>query len=399
MKSQEKFKDLKKPEVFRFIEDNLNTPVPKLILSGSPFKSIDVKHLVNQIVGKKKAIKKLPTWFKHQEIIYPPKLNLEQTSSEITANHKSKSISGTRLIDLTGGFGVDDYYFSKRITELTYTELNSDLFEIARHNFKILSLENVQSHHVDSIAYLRQVHFKYDWIYVDPSRRTKSKKVFMLKDSLPNVLENKDLLRDKSKNLMIKTSPMYDIEMGYKELSGIKELHIVSVKNEVKELLWIIDWRTVNSRTIKLYNYDSHRRYSFQKMDHDKLQSHLVSRSKYENYLYEFNSSIMKSGLFDHFAAKYGLGKLEKNTNLYTSNILISSFPGKIFEIQSVDSINFKNLKKEYKGTYVNIISKNIKISTENLRKKLNCKTGGDTDYLIFAKTTEGHRLIKAKKL
>lgn len=399
MKSEEKFKDLKKPEVLRFIEDNLHTPVPKLILNGSPFESIDIKLLVNQVVGKKKAKKKLPTWFEHDEIIYPPKVNLEQTSSEITANHKSKSINGTRLIDLTGGFGVDDYYFSKRITELTYAELNSELFEIARHNFKILSLENIKSHHGDSIAYLRRVHFKYDWIYVDPSRRTKTQKVFLLRDSLPNLLELQALLRDKCRNLMIKTSPMYDIEMGYKELSGIKELHIVSVKNEVKELLWIIDWRAVNSRTTKLYNYDSLKRYSFQKIDNDKVQSHLVSLSKCENYLYEFNSSIMKSGMFDHFATKYSLGKLDKNTNLYTSNVLISSFPGKIYEIKTVDSINFKNLKKEFKGKYVNIISKNIKISTENLRKKLNCKIGSDMDYLIFAKTIGGHRVIKATKI
>lgn len=399
MKSEDEFEKLSSQEVIQFIEDNLTTPIPELVLKGSPFESVEINLLVNQILGKTKARKKLPTWFKNDRIVYPLKVNLEQTSSEITSIHKSKFISGKKLIDLTGGFGVDDFYFSKRITELTYVELNQELFEIAKHNFKILASENIKCHNTDSIDYLKKIDFKYDWMYVDPSRRNKNRKVFLLRDSLPNLLEHQEFLKEKSYNLMIKTSPMYDIEMGYKELSGIKELHVISVKNEVKELLWIIDWRVKNNRTMRLFNYDSHKKYSFQKVEKALIQNDEVSLSNCQNYLYEFDSSIMKSGLYDELAHKYNLSKLEKNTNLFTSNLLITSFPGKIYDVDNVDSINFKKLKKDFKGKFVNIISKNMKISTENIQKKLNCKTGSDSDYLIFAKSIEGNKVVRARKI
>lgn len=399
MKLEDKFKALSKPEVIQFIEDNLTTPIPKLILKGSPFESISINFLANQITGKNKARKKLPTWSKNKSIVYPHKVNLEQTSSEITANHKSKLVSGEKLIDLTGGFGVDDFYFSKRVNQLTYVEINQELFEIARQNFHAFTFTNIECHHTDSIDYLKTADFKYDWIYVDPSRRNKNQKVFLLKDSLPNLLEHQKLLKKKSNNLMIKTSPMYDIEMGYKELSGIKELHVVSVKNEVKELLWIIDWRAENSRIMKLFNYDSFKKYSFQKIKPNFISNDTISYSESKKYIYEFNSSIMKSGLYDFLACKYNLSKLEKSTNLYTSDLQLVSFPGKIYQVESVNSINFKNLKKEYKGRFVNIISKNIKVTTDKIQKKLNCKIGSDMDYLIFTKTIEGNKVIKATRL
>ena len=197
---------------------------------------------------------------------------------------------------------------------------------------------------------------------------------------------------------MIKTSPMYDIEMGYKELTGIKELHIISVKNEVKELLWIIDWRSANTKVIKMFNYESSKRYSF---NQSKKQVNIdeIKLNKCQNYLYEFNSSIMKSGLYDQLAIKYNLFKLDENTNLYTSDSLLKSFPGKTYKIDSVEPISYKKLKNEYKGKFINVISKNIKLSTLNLQKKIGFKTGTETDYLIFAKTIEGNRVIRATKV
>lgn len=399
MKLEDEFQKLSRPEVIQFIEANVSTPVPNLALKGSPFDDIEIDLLINQIVGKNKARKKLPTWFQTKDIVYPPKVNLEQTSSEITADHKSKLVSGEKLIDLTGGFGVDDFYFSKRIKELTYTELNPDLYKMASHNFKVLGLNNIQAYQTDSIEYLKKIEAKFDWIYVDPSRRNENQKVVLLKDSLPNLLDYQELLKNKSKNLLIKTSPMYDIEMGYKELQGIKELHIVSVKNEVKELLWVVDWRPANSRNIRLFNYESQKKYTYQKVNSDFFQNEVISTSECQNYLYEFNASIMKSGFYDHLALKYKLEKLERNTHLYTSSLLINSFPGKIYQIESDDSINFKKLKKDYKGKFVNIISKNMPMSTKAIQKKLSCITGTDCDYLIFTKTLQGYRVLKATKI
>ncbi|MFO7744778.1 MAG: SAM-dependent methyltransferase [Psychroflexus sp.] len=398
MNLEERYKKLADTEVIQFIEENIHTPVTSLVLRGSPFESLDINFLVNQIVGKKKAKKKLPTWYKNPKIIYPPKVNLEQTSSEITALHKAKITEGNTLIDLTGGFGIDDYYFSKKIDKITYIEINSELFKIAKFNFKTLSANNIQCINWDSLEYLKDTNHKYNWIYIDPSRRNENQKVFLLKDSLPNVLKNKLLFENKSQNLMIKTSPMYDIEMGYKELSGIKELHIISIKNDVKELLWIIDWREVNSRVIKMYNYDSGKRYSYSTLDKG-LNHNDISLNNCQKYLYEFNSSVMKSGLYDSMASKYKLSKIEKNTNFYTSNSKINSFPGKTYIVKNNESINFKKLKRNYKGKYINIICKNIKITTSKIQNKLNCKIGGDKDYLIFSKTIEGNRVIEASKL
>lgn len=399
MKSEDDYKKLSSPEVIQFIEENLNTPIPTLVLKGSPFDSIEINLLVNQIIGRNKAKKKLPTWYRNQKIIFPPKINLEQSSSEITARHKSKFIEGEKLIDLTGGFGIDDYYFSKKVSELTYSELNSDVFEIAKYNFNVLSVKNIVCHNQDSIKLLQDSNHKYNWIYLDPSRRNKNQKVFLLKDSLPNLLEHQKLLKEKSFNVMIKTSPMYDIEMGFKELSGIKELHIISVKNEVKELLWIIDWRSTNQKMIKMFNYESLKRFTFNQVIKEANNDNEVKINTCQDYMYEFNSSIMKSGLNDHFALKYNLFKLNENTHLYTSKLLLKSFPGKIYKIESTESINYKKLKKMYKGKFINVISKNFKLSALHLKNKIGFKTGTDTDYLIFAKTIEGNRVILATKL
>lgn len=400
MKSEEvKFKELTKPEVIEFVKNNNQTSISKLILKGSPFNHIDIKSIVNQIVGKQKSKKKLPFWYKHDCIIYPPKLNLEQTSSEITAYHKSKFIEGHQLLDMTGGLGIDAYFFSKKIKSLIYLEMNTELYQISKHNFKVLNANNIEMFNQDSIRFLSESNQIYDWIYVDPSRRNRNEKVFKLNDSLPNVVEHLDLIESKSKNFMIKTSPMYDIEMGLRELKGVKEIHVVSVNNEVKDVLWILDWRIKNNRTIKVYNYKSDKRYSYTCGIKEENQKKDIELTTDLRYLYEFDSGIMKAGLNDGLALRYGLKKLELHTHIYTSDTKVLSIPGKIYKVEASNSINFKKLKKQLKGKQVNLISKNFHLSTTALQKKLNCKIGSDTDYLFFVKTLEGNKVIEAQRV
>jgi len=399
MSSEDKYKELSTPDVIKYINENLKTPIPKLILKGIPFKSIEKDLIINQITGKNKARKKLPIWYKNDKIIYPPLLNIEQTSSEITAHHKSKFISGPSMIDLTGGFGVDDVYFSKKVGVLHYVEMNNDLAEIACSNFEALSCNNIEVNSEDSIKRLKEDQQTYEWIYIDPSRRNKNEKVFLLKDSLPNILDHQSLLKQKSRFLMIKTSPMYDIEMGFKELNGVKELHIISVKNEVKELLWVIDWREKNTRDIKLYNYQSKKVFSYSRVNKTENNTHEIELSPILKYIYEFNSSVMKSGYYDLLGNIYRLKKIETNTHLYTSNTYVKGFPGKIYLKEETENINFKKLKKRYSGAYINIIAKNIQLSTKVILQKLNCKIGGQTDYLIFIKTISGNKVIRAKRI
>ena len=227
------------PKVQEFIQDQLGVSIAKLALQKNPFPEIDWLTILNQIEAKTKSREKLPTWFSTKAIIYPSKLSIEQTSSERTAEYKSSLITGKSLIDLTGGLGVDDYYFAKKINKITHCEINTDLSEIVGHNFKQLGVTNIECIAGDSLTTLQSTTEKWDWMYIDPSRRNDAKgKVFILKDCLPNVPENLDFYFEKSDAILIKTAPLLDIAAGLSELQNVKTIHIVAIENEVKELLW-----------------------------------------------------------------------------------------------------------------------------------------------------------------
>jgi 16S rRNA G966 N2-methylase RsmD len=175
-------------QIQKFIDDNLGSDLSALAFKKNPFPELDWKILLNQIETKAKAKDKLPTWFANKAIIYPEKISFEQTSSEITANYKSKLVAGNILLDASGGFGVDDYYFSKTIQQVYHCEMNQELSEIVSHNFHSLNVANCSCIVGNSTEILEKLNQKLDWIYVDPSRRNQTKgKVFILKDCSPNV--------------------------------------------------------------------------------------------------------------------------------------------------------------------------------------------------------------------
>ena len=230
------------PNVQQFISDHLNTDISKLIFKGSPFNNITIQEIATQIVSKKKSEKKLPTWFQTENIYYPPKVNIEQTSSEVTAKYKSSIISGDSLIDITGGFGVDAYFFAQKCKEVTHCELNTKLSTIVNNNYQQLKINNIKLFSGNGIDFLKKTTKTFDWIYIDPSRRNETNnKVFLLKDCLPNVPENLNFLFSKSKNILIKNSPILDISKTIEELNFVKEIHIIAVNNDVKELLFILE--------------------------------------------------------------------------------------------------------------------------------------------------------------
>ena len=224
-----------------FIKNNKDSDISTLLLKGIPFKDVNANELIEQIEARKKSEFKLPKWFNTDNIYYPNKLNIEQTSSEITARYKSNLMYGNTIIDITGGFGVDCFYFSKQFENVTYCEINESLSEIVNYNNKILDVENIETLNTDGVTYLNTSKKQFDWIYADPSRRHDSKgKVCFLHDCLPNIPENLDILFDYSNNIIIKTSPLLDISIGIDELKYVKSIHIIAVNNEVKELLWIL---------------------------------------------------------------------------------------------------------------------------------------------------------------
>lgn len=368
--------------------------ISALVLSGSPFDGISAQELAQQVQSKRKAKIKLPTWHSKKEIYYPPTLNLEQTSSETTALYKSNLVSGDSLIDLTGGFGIDDYYFSKRINKVIHCELNTDLSTIATHNFKILGSKNIKTYTGNGLNILKD-QSSVDWIYIDPSRRHDIKgKVFFLEDCLPNVPDNLDLLFQKSNNILLKTSPLLDLQIGINALKNIKEIHIVAVNNEVKELLWILN--KTNKEDIKIVTINilksGNQTFSFIQKEEAEQPFTIGEPIK---YLYEPNSAILKSGGFLSISAAFKIKKLHLHSHLYSSDQIID-FPGRKFEILAVYPYQKKILSKTGISK-ANITTRNFPESVASLRKKHKIKDGGDI-YLFFTTDHSNNKIVIACK-
>lgn len=379
------------PEIQEFINSNIGVSISKLALQKNPFPSVEWISILNQIAAKAKAKDKLPTWFSAQNIIYPSKISIEQTSSEITALHKSLIVSGKNLIDLTGGFGVDDYYFSKKIKNVAHCEINEELSSIVNHNFKQLHIENIKCYKGDSTEILLNLDIKWDWIYIDPSRRNDIKgKVFMLKDCLPNVPENLDFYFEKTDSILIKTAPILDISAGISELDHVKTIHIIAADNEVKELLWELRRSYSGSIAIKTINIAKEKAETFEfNLDDTHLEPIFGFPQK---YLYEPNSAIMKSGGFDQVGLFYELDKLQKNSHLYTSDQLIS-FPGRIFEIEKCIPYSKNEMKQHLENQKANITTRNFTDSVESIRKKWKIKEGGNL-YCFFTTDQNNSKIV-----
>ena len=378
-------------KVQEFIDVNLRLDTNGLILKKSIFIEVSNKELAEQIIAKLKCKDKLPTWFGLESGLFPVKISIEQTSSEETAKYKASLISGKNIVDITGGFGVDDFYFSRNFESIIHCELNPELSEITEHNFKELGVGNCTFFAGDGLVLLQNSEEKFDWIYLDPSRRSDVKgKVFLLKDCLPNVPDNLELLFLKSNNVMMKTSPLVDISQGISELKGVKEIHVVAVKNEVKELLWILEKESSGDILIKTVNLIGEDKQEFE----FALSSEGNQDPKYSlplNYLYEPNSAILKSGAFNQVSVQLELFKLNKHSHLYTSQDLIP-FPGRSFEIKEVIPFQKKVLKKRFGGSKTNITIRNFPKKVDELRKDLNIKDGGDV-YLFFTTNRTGEKV------
>lgn len=376
-------------DVQKFIKENSCLNIPELILKGSPYQKVSIQEIAQQIIGKQKASKKLPTWFLTDFIIYPPKLNLEQTSSEITANYKANLVSGKICVDITGGFGVDTFYFSKQFQKVVHCEIDEELSKISKHNSIQLKANNIDYYVKDGIDFISSTNQKFDCIYVDPSRRNQSNgKVFLLEDCSPNIPENISVLLEKSETVIIKYSPMLDIQNGIESLQNVKQVHVIAVENEVKELLFLLHRNFDKATEIKTINFKKNQ---VQRFDFFKNKQCKVTYSNALIYLYEPNAAILKSGAFLEISEKYKLHKLHQNTHLYTSNKKID-FPGRVFKIQEAinfDKIAFKNLK----NLKANVTTRNFPLSVDQIRKKLTLKSGGDL-YLFFITDIHNNLMI-----
>jgi len=383
------------PETNRFINENSDADVLQLALLSNRFPNVDMPLAIRQIHGKQKIKSKVPLFYATENFLYPAQLSLEQASSETTAGYKASICNGNTLVDLTGGFGVDCYFMSGQFKQTVYVERQEKLCGLAIHNFKILNRNNIKVIHSETEKYLLEIEHA-DWIFIDPARRsTAGKKVVLLSDCEPDISKIYPQLLEKASRIMIKLSPMMDISTAIRDLPNIYEIHIISIENECKELLLILNQSNQNDILVKTINYRKNKENQlFDYLLNEESGAEVTMAIQLEKYLYEPNASIMKSGAFRKTGNRFHIHKLHKNTHLYTSNVLIPEFPGRIFEIKG----QWGNSKKELKELGIkipkaNISIRNYPVPVEELRKKLKVRDGG-TIYLFACTTNDDQKVI-----
>ena len=388
------------PETLRFIEENSRADVRSLALQAKKYPQVDMAMAVVQIAGRQIAEVKVPSWCQVEGLLYPKHLSMEQCSSEATAIYKAGLVEGDAFADLTGGFGIDCSFLSRKFKQADYVERQAELCELARHNFPLLGL-NIGVHNEDGVEYLKRMQ-PVDCLFLDPARRDgHGGKTVAISDCEPDVSALEELLVEKAKKVMVKLSPMLDLSLALKTLKYVREVHIVSVNNECKELLLILQKSSVSSEVAIHCEHivnAQHQHYTFtQEQEHT---SDCPLATEVGAYLYEPNASILKAGAYRSLTQTYEVKKLHASSHLYTSSCFIEDFPGRRFQVEAVSGFGKKGLKDFLQGMdKANLTIRNFPSSVAELRKRLKLKEGGE-DYL-FATTLadESKVLIKCKKV
>ncbi len=379
------------PEVQQYLRDHENGDVKALVLKHKMILGVPAAVIADQISGRKKAKEKIPSFYE-SPIVYPPGINLEQSSSERTATFKAKVLmralpSCKRLIDLTGGFGVDSYFLSKVFKSIQYVEPNQGLLEIVKRNHHSLGALNITHHNSTAENFLAEED-EASIIYIDPSRRSETKKVFAFADCEPNITVLQDQIFKYTDFLLVKASPMLDIKQGMSELNFVQQVFVVSVDDEVKELLFLCRKDFAGEAMINAINMakDASESFSFNFSNEASAPSEF---SDPKNYIYEPFSSILKAGAFKSVAREYRLEKIQVNTHLYTSTDLVHDFPGRIFKVMSEVKPDKKHVTKFFPDLKANAVTRNYPLSVDELRKKTGLKDGGENYLLAFSGQTK----------
>ena len=430
-----------------FIRQHQDDDVRQLAFLGSKYPEVDMPFALDQIRGRKMARVKLPRWASLEGIIYPPHISMEQCSSESTALYKAElaarllglpaSSSGTEMkaeseiefVDLTGGFGVDFSYIAARLgVKSMYVERQAHLCEAAKENFGRLGLKNAIVKNGDGIEVLHSFLPKKDdaastddslgitydqplsllktklglkLIFIDPARRDDAgNKVVSLKDCTPDVTVLQEEMLSKADYVIIKLSPMLDWHRAISELSHVREVHIISVNNECKELLLVLSARNMGGN-LRIYCVNDAQSFVCDEMDMESSSVKIAPSTLEEmQYLYEPNASLMKAGCFGVLSDRYDARMLSKNSHLFVSQAPIEAFPGRSFRIIAISSFNKKELKRHLSGiTKANIATRNFPLSVAELRKRLKLKDGGETYIFATTLSDESHVLVITEKV
>jgi len=375
-----------------FMQEHQRHDAAQLMLKAHRYPHLPMLELVQQLQARQKAAAKLPTWAAHADVVFPVALSVEQSSSEATAAFKASLVQGELLIDLTGGFGVDSLYFAKRFTQVVHVEQNSVLQEVARYNFNLLQARNIQSINTTAETFLQDFEGKANVLYLDPARRSGgNEKLHLLQDCEPDVLRLLPLLFSKANTVLLKASPMLDIDLALEQLLHVVKLWVVAVQNEVKEVLYLLQPEAPQPAqaeriAINLLPNASPQQLTFTKAVEEAAE---VNYTDPQEFIYEPNAAILKAGAYRYLGQHLHLDKLHPNSHLYTSAILLTNFPGRTFRCTGVSRYSKKELLRQLPDRQANITVRNFPESVAEIRRKTGIKEGGDT-YLFF--TTDRHQ-------
>lgn len=377
----------------KFIRDHQNHNPADLMLSQKGVPGVLLRELVLQIKAQAFVRIKIPSWFNTPRLIYGESKSLEQCSSEQTAVYKSQLISGNQLVDLTGGLGVDSFFLGKNFKKVTYVEKDPLLYKLADHNFEALGVDNIKVVHGDALEVLPKLAGPNDFIYLDPDRRPGNLRRFRLDEcqpALPGILPQ---LWTNTGRIMLKLSPMLDLQEVCKILGNVQQVHVISVKNDCKELVYILEHGfngPVQFTAVNLFSGGAVQSFSYQQGEETTGPTQYSGPLK---YLYEPNNSILKLGAFKLLCSRFQLSKLHPNSHLYTSNNVIEDFPGRSFKVQWTTNYKPERLRKMLTSTKANITVRNFIKDVKAIRKDSGLKEGGN-DYLFATTGPEGHPLV-----
>ena len=382
---------LQEPHIRQFIREHESDDPYALALQVKRYPDVPIQQVAEQIQGRQKARKKLPEWYEAEGVIFPSALSMEQCSSETTAKFKSKLVSGKTAVDLTGGAGVDSYYLSHSFEQFHYVEQNPLLAAITQHNFTQLGTSVIQVHTTDAESFVSSMD-GVDLIYLDPDRRNDAnRKVFRLSDCSPDVLHLLPRLLASAKQIMLKTSPMLDIDAALRDLDYVDQVYVVAVNNECKEVLYILSSEAAEFPIITAIDLGTE--VVPLQFTREEEADAPVTYTEPQQYLYEPHAAILKAGAFRSVAQQWKVDKLHPHTHLYTSSQLIPNFPGRSFRVEAVLPYQKKPIRKLIPEGKANITTRNFSDSVATVRKKLELQEGGDT-YLFATRTQSADRVI-----
>ena len=375
------------------IAENEHRNVSVLALEWSKKADFPLQIILNQVKGRQIAKSKLPSWYQNSQIIYPDSIALEQCSGEIAAKYKASLFSGNRLLDLTGGLGVDSWAFSKQFASSIYNEINEERFVVAKHNLEALNCKNIAFYNQKAEELIQDHSIGiFDVIYIDPSRRIEGKRAFRLADLEPNILELRNSLLKKSKVVVIKAAPMLDIHEAMKDLEGVEKIIVISVKNECKELLLILSNNQITTPKISCVELHDKATSIFD-FNYEEEASLPLKTGPILDYLYDPYASLTKAGAFKTLTERFDMNCIHPNSHLYTSTSENLTFPGRMFKVTAVRSFQINELKNDYKQRKATMVFRNFSTTPDEVMKKLKLKSS-EKDYLFFTTDHQNKKVV-----